>query len=262
MRLSNSRSLAATCLDLSEDLVSQPLLFDRDLLPVEVPILRAAKRLNNTGKIASRDEATAMAIAVCKLAGLGNAETAKRVGVSHHTVRTVLRILEDSGRIPSASQRLASQLGEMAESASNEIAKLIDEADGAWTPASAGAVRALGVAVGIAVDKHQLLTGQATAIVEQRVGAPSADAVREWEAKLRQVFGPVIDLETSPTDSQSDVILDNSLLNNTSEANATHIATRSAAQFATHDLPEVACPGGGGGCPAAAAGETTRDSIE
>ena len=262
MRVLNNRSLAATCLDLSEDLVSQPLLFDRDLLPVEVPILRAAKRLNNTGKIASRDDATAMAIAVCKLAGLGNAETAKRVGVSHHTVRNVLRILEDSGRIPSASQRLASQLGEMAESASNEIAKLIDEADGAWTPASAGAVRALGVAVGIAVDKHQLLTGQATAIIEQRVGAPSADAVREWETKLRQVFGPVLDVETTTTDSQSDVNQPKCLSDNHTYLVATQSAARSATQFATHASPIPSIPGGGGGCLAAAVGETATDSIE
>jgi hypothetical protein len=203
MRRPAHSTLADACLDISEDLLAQPSLFDGDFIPVEVPILRAAKRFSSTGKLTTREEATALAIAACKLAGLSDRQTGKRVGVSATTVSGVMRLLESSGRIPAAQERLASRLGEMAESATSEIGRLITDADGDWTPASAGAVRALGIAIGIGVDKLQLLTGQATAIVEQRVGAPSADAVREWEGKLRQMFGPVIDVPSEAPDVQS-----------------------------------------------------------
>lgn len=270
MRRSTNRSIADACLDVAEELVAQPSLFDRDLVPLNLPVLRAAKRLSNTGKIATRDDATAMAIAACKLSGMGNAETAKRVGVTHHTVRNVIRFLEESGRIPSAQERMAHQLGEMAESASTEITKLIDQADGKWSPAAAGAVRALGIAVGIGVDKYQLLTGSPTQILEQRVGVPAADVVKEYEQKLREAFGPIIDVETSTTDSQSVVSPPKCLSDSSAPLIATQLATQSGHSEASNlgnqtESVAILVPtsNGGGGDRAAGAGrEAATHSIE
>jgi transposase len=253
MRSLPKQTIASACLDVAEELASQPLLFDSNLLPVDVPILRAAKRLTSTGQIAGKDEATALGVAACKLAGLSDRETAKRLGISHSTVRGVFGLLTASGRVPAASDRLASRLGEVAESATEEIGRLITDANGDWTSEAAGAVRALGIAVGIAVDKSQLLTGQATAIVEQRA-APPADVVREYEAKLRQMFGQVIDVSVDAPDVPSGDSPPKSLMLSEAVAPGATIDTRTPV--------ETTPKGGGGGLPSDPPAETTTHSIE
>jgi len=169
---------------------------------VDLSALRSAKVFARTGKISTRDDARAVAVAVCKLAGLSDRETERRTGVNATTVPAVMRALEASGTIPSAHQRLTQSLGELAESSASEMQRIIRNADGEWAAGGTNALRSLSIAMGIAIDKHQLLTGQATAIVEQRSG-PSADQVAEWEGKLRQVFGLEIDVTSPPPDAQS-----------------------------------------------------------
>jgi transposase len=200
--MGTSATIAQACIGLGEDLASQGELF-AGIIPIELSVCQGAKRLANTGRITSRDEARAVAIAACKLAGLSDSETARRVGCSRNTVAPVIEQLESSGRIPGLEIRLRSKLGRLAESAADELLELIGSGAG-WTQERAGAVRALGVALGISVEKHLLVNGQSTAIVEQRVGAPTADAVREWEEKLRQLFGPVIEVSAAPPDEQSE----------------------------------------------------------
>jgi hypothetical protein len=138
-----------------------------------------------------------MAIAACKLAGLSDKATAAKVGCSRNTIGPVMEQLERAGRIPALQARLAYSLGRVAESSANELQRIVD--NGEWTMESAGAVRALAVATGIATEKLQLVTGQATAILEQRVTSAGADQVREWEGKLRQAFGiaaPTLDVQS------------------------------------------------------------------
>jgi hypothetical protein len=252
MRQLSHHAIADACLNVAEELVAQPSLFDANLLPVDVPVLRAAKRLASTGQITAKDEAVALGVAACKLAGLSDRQTGKQLGISHTTVKGVMRLLEASGRIPSTCDRLAGRLGELAESATEEIGRLITAADGDWSSKSAGAVRALGIAVGIAVDKHQLLTGQATQIVEQRAGGPAADAVKQWEDKLREMFRPVIDISAGPSDSASVDLVPNQLIDKPNRLLATPLATSSS----PNDL------GAGGGSATRPAATAARGSIE
>src|SRR4029453_17680796 len=198
--MGTSTTIADACVSMGDEVARQGDFFDA--LPIELPLCKAARQIASTGKATSRDEARALAIAACKLAGLSDSETARRMGCSRNTIAPVIEQLERSGRIPSLQVRLQGKLGQVAESAADEIIRLIGEAQ--WNMDRAGAVRALGVTLGIATEKHLLLTGQPTAILEQRVGAPTADAVREWEEKLRQLFGPVIEVNSaSPPDAQS-----------------------------------------------------------
>ena len=113
--------------------------------------------------------------------------------------------------------------------------------------------------MGIATEKLQLVTGQATQIVEQRLGAPSADAVREWEEKLRQTFGPVIEINDT-TDCQSEDTTRNLLTDRLCNPIATETATESAVLVPVSASPSG--PGGGGGSPAAARAAATTDSLE
>ena len=243
-----SSSIAEAAFSAAEAVSNQPMLFDAAVIPLDLELGRAAARLEHTGAIATRDEARVMAIAACKLAGLSDKETAGKIGCSRNTVAAVMEQLERRGRIPGLQERLAHALGRVAESSALELHRLID--NGEWDMETAGAVRSLGVAMGIATEKLQLVTGQATQIVEQRWGAPSADAVKEWETKLRQVFGPIIDT----TDCQSNGSPRNLLNDRLQDPIATESATESAVL--------VTVTGGGGGCLAAAAGETTTDSLE
>jgi hypothetical protein len=198
--MKRSSSIADAAFSAAESVASQPALFDASAIPLDLELGQAAARLCHSGRITERNEARAMAIAACKLAGLSDRETAARVGCSRNTVPAVMEQLETSGRIPGLSARLAVHLGRVAESAALELQRIIDS--GEWDMESSSAVRALGVAMGIATEKLQLVTGQATAIVEQRTSGPDPAAVREWEAKLRAMFGPVLELQ-APADSES-----------------------------------------------------------
>lgn len=248
------------CLVTAQELHKQPHLFDCSSIPVDLPVLRGAKSYARTGKIAVKDEARALAVAACKLAGLSDRETERRTGVSATTVPGVMRALEATGRIPSAQQRLTQNLSELAESSAAEMQRLIRDADGHWSASNAGALRSLSIAMGIAVDKGQLLTGQATQIVEQRSG-PTLDQVAEWEGKLRQVFGQVVNLPSRPPDLQSGDSHPNTLSTNESSAASTLLDTPVRAERVPGHRLE-ASPGGGGDRPPPAPAEMPMGSTE
>ena len=218
------KAVAEACIGLGEELAGQAELFEPGAMPFDLEVCKGAKRLAATGRITTRNDARAVAIAACKLAGLSDAETARRVGCSRNTIAPVIEQLESSGRIPSLQTRLQTKLGRLAESAADELLDLVGQ-DGGWNQDRSGAVRALGVALGITVEKHLLVTGQATQIVEQRVVAPTADAVREWEDKLRSLFGPVLDVEALPGNPSDVQPVDPTLPTNTLADPATPLAT-------------------------------------
>jgi hypothetical protein len=249
-------TVANACLELSEQLAGQPQLFDLELLPIERGIMKAARRVAHTGAITCKDEARAAAIGVCKLAGLSDSETARRMKCSRNTVASVVEQLERSGQIPPLKTRLAVKLGGLAESIADEMKGIVDH--GVWDMNTSSAVRALGVALGITTEKQLLLTGQATGILEQRVVLPSQDAVREWEDKLKRCF-PISEIATSDSgsgDSSPKLLADNadSLA---ATRFATHSPSREPAFVPLPDpvLPALA-PGGGGDRPAAPPAET------
>jgi hypothetical protein len=235
-------TVANACLELSEELASQPQLFDLEALPIDLEVTQAARRVANTGVATTRDEARALAIGACKLAGLTDAETARRLKCSRNTIAPVVEQLERSGKIPGLNSRLSSKLGRLAENTTDAIDEIVGAA--AWSLDTSSAVRALGVVMGIAVDKHQLMTGHATAIIEQRVSVPAADAVRAWEDKLKQCF-PVEELRSS--DSGSVDLPHRSLIDKGNVPIATPLATTSSAPSPDFSLlcppPQ---PGGGG----------------
>jgi hypothetical protein len=255
-------SLATAAFAAAESVASQPQLFDASIIPLDLELGRAAKHLAHTGAVVTSNDAKVLAIAACKLAGLSDKETAARVRCSRNTVGPVMEHLERSGRIPVLQERLTHHLGRVAESAALELDRVIN--DGVWNTDTSGAVRSLGVAMGIATERLLLMTGQATQIIEQRVGAPSADAVKQWEEKLRQAFGPVIDLTT---DSQSVVSTPKCLTDKRDTLVATCLATQSSpAEALVQSGPGApGAPGGlgaGGGSVADAGRQTSMCSSE
>jgi hypothetical protein len=188
--------LALAAAETAEELMSQSEFVLADEVPIDTELTKAAKSLAYTGKITCRNEARALSIAACKLAGLSDRETAKKLGCSRNTIAPVVALLERTGKLLGLQQRLSDKLGRVAEASADELNGLIG--DGIWNLDRSNAVKALAVAAGVATEKYLLLNGQATAIVEQRLGATPADQVAEWDAKLRHVFGSVIDIEAAP----------------------------------------------------------------
>jgi len=243
-----NQSVARAAFEAAEAVASQPEFFDSGLIPLDLEIGKAAVRLAHTGSATTRNETRVMAIAALKLAGLSDKETAKRVGCSRNTIPHVMEHLESSGMIPALQQRLAHALGRVAESSARELQDIIDEGD--WTADTTGAVRSLGVAMGIATEKMLLVTGQVTARIETMVGAP-ADAVRHWEDKLRQVFGPVIDVGPDvPSGGNSP-----KLLNDKHDPFETAVQ---AAATAVPAEPDPSAQGAGGVAPGDDGGERRR----
>ena len=250
MKRIQSDLLGDACLAVVDELRAQPELFDSKAIPVDFGALRGAKEIARTGKITAKDDARALAVACCKLAGLSDRETERRTGVSATTVPGVMRALEAAGRIPSAHNRLTQNLSDLAESSCSEMQRIIRQADGEWTTGASNALKSLSIALGIVVDKSQLLTGQATAIVDQRVSGPSAEAAADWERKLRQAFGTVIDLPdnadvtpSNPPDAQSGACVSKPLLINGNVVHDTPLDTPNLAQEGAGGV----APGDGGG---------------
>src|SRR4029434_8565511 len=110
--------------------------------------------------------------------------------------------------------------------------------------------------------------GQPTAILEQRVGAPTADAVREWEEKLRQLFGPGIDAKSArPPDPQSEGCAPKGRSDKAPPIVATPLAAvpLPAKPAIEPDLVaqvEPIAPGRGGGSPLAAGPSRARDASD
>jgi len=239
----NNPSIAAAAFSAAESAASQPNLFDADSIPLDIEIGRAAARLAHSGAITTRNEAKAMAIAACKLAGLSDKATAAKVGCSRNTIGPVMEQLERAGRIPALQARLAYSLGRVAESSAIELQRIVD--DGCWTIENSSAVRALGVAMGIATEKLQLVTGQATAILEQRVGPAGPDARAEWEGKLRRAFAMDIEPASGPSDSPSEGSASNPLITEGSVPFATVSATVSPLQDRILEPEPLGTRGGG-----------------
>jgi len=93
--------------------------------------------------------------------GLGLVATAKKLGVSHHTVVAIRDdALEESPRFAEAyyKARMPAKLLNIAAQGMDAIERKMDQ-----IPAGM-----LGVTVGIAIDKYLAISGQATSVVEHR----------------------------------------------------------------------------------------------
>jgi hypothetical protein len=191
------------------ELVSQPDLFapgaagaiEAGILAVDAPLLFAAGTIRrpHTGERVTKDQGRALLIGALKLRGMSDRRIAESVGCDRRTIARVMERLEANSVVPPLKQRLASKVGRLAESVSDELDHLIQEA--LWTRDSTSALKGLAVALGIATEKGLLLTGQATEIRANAAAAvPTAEELNAWVGTV-QTPGPA-----RPSDSVSDVL--------------------------------------------------------
>ena len=189
-------SMRADAQAIAESLVSQPALFD--IGPNVSPAAQAvvATRGRYTGERSTLDESKTLLVCALRALGCSDRKIAEAAGVARESIPLHLAAGERSGQIRPLKERLQQWVGLLAEESTVAARDLVaavragDRSEGVTM-----ALRALGPMVGIAVEKHQLLTGQATEIIEQR-SAPNHDEFAAW-------MRSAVAVETVPSQSES-----------------------------------------------------------
>jgi hypothetical protein len=117
-------------------------------------------------------------------------------GLTRRSIPALLRALERSGRITPLRERLIHWTGDNAEASALVLSQLLGRAaDGQVSIELAAMLKAVGTVACFAVEKHQLLTGQATERIETVSDAGRAE-IERWMAEVRDV-SPANDSESA-----------------------------------------------------------------
>lgn len=189
-------SMRADAAAIAESLVSQPALFDigQEISPAAAAVM--ATRGRYTGQRSTLDESKTLLVCALRALGCSDRKIAEAAGVARESIPLHLAAGERSGQIRPLKERLVQWVGLLAEEstlAGRDLVAAVRAGD--RSEGVTHALRALGPMIGIAVEKHQLVTGQATEIVEQRT-APTHDEFAAW---MRQA----VTVEQVPTQSES-----------------------------------------------------------
>lgn len=139
-------------------------LIPAELLPDAPALIAAAKSYCHNGKTACRDEEHAERVLSFYLSAGSLRQTARQFHISPNTVKGMLEIFAQAGKLDALKQRLSFKLGVVAELATDLLTeKLLD-----------GSVQAnvLPIVVGVAVEKKALIDGEATHRTETRPAEP------------------------------------------------------------------------------------------
>lgn len=169
---------------------NQPSLFPVGLLPDDAKLTAAAKVFLHSGKITCKDEERAAAIAERFLQCGLILPVARFFHVSPNTVRAVVQVMEESGKLDDLKQRLSTKLGLLAEVSVERAAEMIS--------ANQVPANVLPIMLGVAIDKKELLDGNATSRVAHEFTRPLG--VEDVAAYLRSRG-----LNAKPIDVQSTV---------------------------------------------------------
>lgn len=199
-----SHPLAGRMSDVSviaESLLSQPALFPADTSGGASPaaLAIAKPRGQYSGERITQDEPRCLLVGALRALGLSDRRISEMAGVSRESIPAILLHLEARGQIQPLKDRLTGWVGLLAEEsamASRDLVAAIRAGD--RSEGVTQALRALGPMLGIAVEKTQLLTGQATEIVETREGARRVEldawATEKWAS---------VEVQSSPSESGS-----------------------------------------------------------
>lgn len=160
---------------------SQPLLpgmqdLGSELLRIDAPAG------SYSGKIIDRDAARVQGILAARSMGLSVRQVCAAYRVGHHTLAELER--RHSGKMATLKSRLASRLGVFAELGIDRMLTDVERMD----------LDRLPVAVAIAIDKLQVLTGEPSVIVGHE-----GSGARQWSVDaLRDRLAGVIDVTPAP----------------------------------------------------------------
>lgn len=181
-----------------EPLLSQenaPSLFSPDQLPDVPKIAAGAKAFLHTGKITCKDEERAAAIAEAFLQCGLILPVARRFHISPNTVKAVVQVLEESGKLDDLKQRLSSKLGLLAETSIERANEMLMNNQ---VPANV-----LPILMGVAIDKKELLDGNATSRVQHQFTRPLATEDVAKYLRDRGIGAKAIDVKSTVVSTET-----------------------------------------------------------
>lgn len=176
-----------TCMELAQELSAVPELFSSRNEPA--PFFAEPRY---SGSRVTLDAQRCVMVGALKLLGCSDREIARVAKCDVRSIPLMVEELERSGQIPALKQRLEKSLGSNAEASGIALKRMLDKAaDGFESVELAAMIKAAATALGITVEKLQLVTGQATEIVEHKGGA-GREAVESWaRANAIEIEGAV-----------------------------------------------------------------------
>jgi hypothetical protein len=166
----------------------QPALFSAD--EFEGALVESAKVYAHTGTTVCKNEERCAAILTDILSGMSMRAVAVRHKVSMKSIRRIISVFEQAGKLAPLKARLSSKLGYAAELGVEEFVDALEK--GKIAPA------ALPVPIAIFLDKKLLLDGDATQRVEHVRREISAEQVEELFAQLRSAHSIPIAAGAAP----------------------------------------------------------------
>jgi hypothetical protein len=146
----------------------------QEVLPMEMPdqpaLVDRVREFLHTGVRVLPDVERVEGILRDLCSGLSQRQVASRWAVSRNTIRAVVAVCEQSGRMVGTKARLADDMMDIARLACENLREKLED--------DAVADKVLPIVMGVAVDKALLLTGQATAITETRKAVSREDVIR------------------------------------------------------------------------------------
>jgi hypothetical protein len=167
------QSLALDCARLAEEIARGPAFFDERGMPTE-----AVARYNGS-RVASDPERCAL-VAAMKLLAFSDRQISTVIGCDVRSIPIMVSEAEKAGRIPALKDRLRVLVGQNAEQSSLALRDLLGETLGGERSLELAAMlKSVGQVNTFLVEKHQLLTGAPTEILETRTGA-GRDELEAW----------------------------------------------------------------------------------
>lgn len=124
---------------------------------------------------------------------------AQGFSLTRRSIPIIVRDLEHSGRITPQKERLAMQVGDLAELSASALRDLLHRAaDGGESVELAAMIKSAATSLGITVEKLQLLTGAATERIEAIVGTGRGE-IEAWAKE----FAIPVEATARPVDTQS-----------------------------------------------------------
>lgn len=244
-------TLAKTCQDVAAELLSQRDFFDfhREEFKQSERELTAARYSG----LRSNDEETNLRVGAMRLLGFSDRHIERECGIDRRTIPHRLEWCAQAGRIPAQKDRLLRLVGESAEKAGMALPELLERVRAGETSTElASLVKAVATALGITVEKVQLLTGSPTEILEQRVGAGREQIESWWREMAVPVQATSVPIESASTEITTET------QQSTPQMAAGHVPDTAGTPNARTEAP--AEPGadraGGGSEPGASAAAT------
>ena len=152
-------------------------------------LVAAAKEYIHSGKIVGKNAELCEAIVTAYASGLVSIRLiAKRLGIGRETVKTIIRLADEAGKLGPLKQRLSGKMGRAIELGLDVLTEKLEAGD---VPA-----QVLPIVIGVLSDKKALLDGEATVRIEASAVLLTADQVRADFDRMKRAIAVTVESES------------------------------------------------------------------